>query len=122
MSEISINLRLNRKKDLRSRIKERVYDVNLKNSQMPTYDPLADEHLQDYFNSPHTSKHLIKLGLVFPHHHSFFLFSFQIEEDGTIVEERVFKKKQIHLDKLAKETKFVNQQTNRVLDHEIEVS
>jgi hypothetical protein len=53
-----------RSKTYKSRTKERTYDVNLATSQMISYDPLADEHLQDYFNSPHTRKHLVKLGLV----------------------------------------------------------
>ncbi len=46
------------------RIKERTYDINLATATMAPYDPLADEHLQDYFNAPNTRKHLIKLGLV----------------------------------------------------------
>jgi hypothetical protein len=48
-----------------SKIKERTYDINLAISTMPRYDPLADEHLQDYFNAPNARKHLLKLGLVF---------------------------------------------------------
>lgn len=47
-----------------ARVKERTYDVNLVNAAMPSYSPLMDEHLQDYFNSPVTRKHLLKLGLV----------------------------------------------------------
>jgi hypothetical protein len=46
------------------RIKERTYDINLATASMIPYDPLADDHLQDFFNSPHTRKHLLKLGLV----------------------------------------------------------
>ncbi|KAI9142840.1 hypothetical protein BKA69DRAFT_1064970, partial [Paraphysoderma sedebokerense] len=46
------------------RIRERTYDVNLVTTHMPTYEPLLDESLHDYFNSPVTRKHLEKLGIV----------------------------------------------------------
>ncbi|KAJ3341979.1 hypothetical protein HDU91_000604 [Kappamyces sp. JEL0680] len=68
---------------------------------MHPYEPLADEHLQDYFNSPHTRSHLI-------------------EEDGTVVDEKKFKKTQIQLDKLRNEERLSGQQLKRELDHGIE--
>jgi hypothetical protein len=49
------------------------------------YDPLTDEHLQDYFNIPVVRNHLENLGL--------------IEADGTIVDKRKFQRQQIFLDK-----------------------
>lgn len=64
LSLIDFAVTSSRNKTYQSRTKERTYDVNLTTSQMISYDPLADEHLQDYFNSPHTRKHLVKLGLV----------------------------------------------------------
>ncbi|KAJ3255082.1 hypothetical protein HK103_006625 [Boothiomyces macroporosus] len=89
-----------------SRIKERTYDVNLTTTNMLPYDPLADEHLQDYFNSPHIRDHLLKLGL--------------IDQEGNIVDEKRFKKNQIQLDKKAHEEKILGQQLERELDHDIE--
>ncbi|KAJ3312854.1 hypothetical protein HDV04_002664 [Boothiomyces sp. JEL0838] len=90
-----------------SRIKERTYDVNLTTTNMLPYDPLADEHLQDYFNSPHIRDHLFKLGL--------------IDQEGSIIDEKRFKKNQIQLDKKAHEEKILGQQLERELDHDIEV-
>ncbi|KAJ3323869.1 hypothetical protein HDV06_006458 [Boothiomyces sp. JEL0866] len=104
---LSNRIKFRKWKNHASRIKERTYDVNLTTTNMLPYDPLADEHLQDYFNSPHTRDHLIKLGLIDP--------------DGNIIDEKKFKKNQIQLDKKAHEEKILGQQLERELDHDIEV-
>eukprot|EP00842_Homolaphlyctis_polyrhiza_P000584 jgi/Hompol1/1526/HPOL_005620-RA len=90
------------------RTKERTYDVNLVNTQMPPYEPLMDEHLQDYFNSPITRSHLIRLGL--------------IDMEGNIIDAKIFKFNQIQLDKKAYEEALRKKQTERELDQDIELA
>lgn len=95
-------------------IKERTYDINLAATNMPAYAPLADEHLQDYFNSLKTRKHLLRLGLVIK-------INQKIDQEGNIIDEKLFKKNQIQLDKKEHEEKLLGQQLDRELNHDIEV-
>ena len=109
------NIYVRKWKSHSDRIKERTYDINLAATNMPAYAPLADEHLQDYFNSIKTRKHLLRLGLVLK-------INQKIDQDGNIIDEKLFKKNQIQLDKKEHEEKLLGQQLDRELNHDIEVS
>ncbi|KAI8853783.1 hypothetical protein BC829DRAFT_382110 [Chytridium lagenaria] len=90
------------------RVRERTYDVNLITTHMPIYEPLLDEYLQDYFSSPNTRKHLLKLGL--------------IDKNGRIIDPKAFKYNQIYLDKRQYEENVLKSQEERELDRDIEVA
>ncbi|KAJ3267599.1 hypothetical protein HK104_005755 [Borealophlyctis nickersoniae] len=90
------------------RVRERTYDVNLVTAHMPIYEPLLDEYLQDYFNSPNMRRHLTHLGL--------------IDKEGTITEPRAFKTSQVRLDKEQYLNSVVKKQEDMELDRDIEVS
>ncbi|KAJ3102257.1 hypothetical protein HDU97_000693 [Phlyctochytrium planicorne] len=90
------------------RVRERTYDVNLITTHMPIYEPLLDEYLQDYFSSPNTRKHLLRLGL--------------IDKDGRIIDAKTFKYNQIYLDKNQYENNVLKSQEERELDRDIEVA
>ncbi|KAK6096241.1 hypothetical protein MT418_004093 [Batrachochytrium dendrobatidis] len=108
-SEQHIPVYHERKRQLNlSRARERIYDVNLVSAQMPHYEPLLDANLQDYFNSPNTRNHLIRLGL--------------IDEEGNIVSAKLFKYSQIQLDKKEYEDAFRTRQIEREIDRDIELA
>ncbi|KAJ3331637.1 hypothetical protein HDU76_002644 [Blyttiomyces sp. JEL0837] len=90
------------------RLLERAYDVNLKTSHTPDYEPLSDTYLVDYFNSPRIRAHLMSMGL--------------IREDGSIVPARQFKLNQIRLEKEEYEQNVLKAQEERDLDREIEIA
>ncbi|KAL5033682.1 hypothetical protein RTP6_001615 [Batrachochytrium dendrobatidis] len=108
-SEQHIPVYHERKRQLNlSRAREKIYDVNLVSAQMPHYEPLLDANLQDYFNSPNTRNHLIRLGL--------------IDEEGNIVSAKLFKYSQIQLDKKEYEDVFRTRQIEREIDRDIELA
>ncbi|KAJ3179544.1 hypothetical protein HDU85_004817 [Gaertneriomyces sp. JEL0708] len=88
------------------RARERTYDVNLVSHHMPSYDPLTDEFLKDYFTSPHIHRHLLKLGL--------------IDREGHIVDQRRFKYNQIRQDRNEYEARLMRLAQEREFDREIE--
>ncbi|KAJ1344595.1 hypothetical protein BSLG_000118 [Batrachochytrium salamandrivorans] len=90
------------------REKERIYDVNLGNTQMPPYEPLMDIYLKDYFNNPTTRDHLIRLGL--------------IDKDGNIVDAKKFKYNQIELNKKAYREALSKKHLERDIDRDIELA
>ncbi|KAJ3082354.1 hypothetical protein HK102_001768, partial [Quaeritorhiza haematococci] len=90
------------------RVKERQYDINIVTTQMPPYEPLKDEYLQDYFNSPVVRKHLLKVGLI-DHH-------------GRIIDRKAFKYNQIRLDKKEYTSRILKRHFEQDLDREIEVA
>ncbi|KAJ3397903.1 hypothetical protein HDU92_000004 [Lobulomyces angularis] len=92
------------------RKRERNYDLNLVmpvNYNMPPYEPLLDEYLEDYFESKQNKKHLLKLGL--------------IDKQGHLVDAKTFKYNQIRLDKKEYETKILKLHDAKELDRDIEV-
>ncbi|KAI9007129.1 hypothetical protein BC832DRAFT_430574 [Gaertneriomyces semiglobifer] len=90
------------------RARERTYDVNLVSHHMPSYDPLTDEFLKDYFTSPHIHRHLLKLGL--------------IDREGHIVDQRRFKYNQIRQDRNEYEARLMRLAQEREFDREIEAA
>lgn len=46
------------------RKRERTYDLNLVCRELPQYDPLRDEFLSDFYNTPERRRHFRKMGLV----------------------------------------------------------
>ncbi|KAI9175869.1 hypothetical protein H9P43_006233 [Blastocladiella emersonii ATCC 22665] len=92
---------------LKQRAREKVYDVNLVSTGMPTYEPLLDDFLQDYFNLPSIREHLQKLKI--------------IDEDGYIVDEREFQYMQLAMDRAERNMQLEVEAQQRDLDREVEV-
>ncbi|TPX56384.1 hypothetical protein SpCBS45565_g08423 [Spizellomyces sp. 'palustris'] len=90
------------------RARERTYDVNLVTTHMPLYEPLLDEYLVDYFNSPKIRKHLVKLGLV--------------DDEGNIMDSRQFKCNQIRLDRMEHESQIMKKMEEREMDRAVETA
>ncbi|KAJ3241925.1 hypothetical protein HDU78_001630 [Chytriomyces hyalinus] len=88
------------------RERERVYDVNLVTREMPLYEPLLDEGLQDYFSSANIRKHLVNVGL--------------ISGDNRVIPKRQFNRNQVHLDRVAHEERNCKTEEERELDRNIE--
>ncbi|KAJ3404493.1 hypothetical protein HDU80_002785 [Chytriomyces hyalinus] len=88
------------------RERERVYDVNLVTREMPLYEPLLDEGLQDYFSSSNIRKHLVNVGL--------------ISGDNRVIPKRQFNRNQVHLDRVAHEERNCKTEEERELDRNIE--
>ncbi|KAI8821340.1 uncharacterized protein EV422DRAFT_527795 [Fimicolochytrium jonesii] len=88
--------------------RERIYDVNLVTTHMPTYEPLLDEYLSDYFNSPGIRKHLQKLGLV--------------DREGNITDNKEFKNKQVRLDREEYRHRILKKMEELEFDRQIEVA
>ncbi|KAJ3236569.1 hypothetical protein HDU81_010665 [Chytriomyces hyalinus] len=88
------------------RERERVYDVNLVTREMPLYEPLLDEGLQDYFSSSNIRKHLVNVGL--------------ISGDNHVIPKRQFNRNQVHLDRVAHEERNCKTEEERELDRDIE--
>ncbi|KAJ3160631.1 hypothetical protein HDU86_000390 [Geranomyces michiganensis] len=86
--------------------RERTYDVNLVTTHMPLYEPLLDEYLADYFNSPKIRQHLQRLGLV--------------DAEGNIVDAKRFKYNQIRLDQEQYQTNILKRMQELDFDREIE--
>ncbi|KAJ3015598.1 hypothetical protein HKX48_004459 [Thoreauomyces humboldtii] len=88
--------------------RERTYDVNLVTTNMPLYEPLLDEYLADYFNSPKIRSHLLKLGLV--------------DGTGRIIDPKRFKYNQIRLDRSEYRSRILKHMDDLDFDREVEVS
>lgn len=104
-----------------------MYDVNLITTNMPTYDPLKDNFLADYFRSPIIQKHLKKQGLVtkLPIH----LDCLQVNDEGVKVNERSLRalllrerlnEKQIR-EKHDADLKYINFDIERAIREEIKL-
>ncbi|KAJ3176071.1 hypothetical protein HDU87_005588 [Geranomyces variabilis] len=88
--------------------RERTYDVNLVTTHMPLYEPLLDEYLADYFNSPKIRQHLQKLGLV--------------DAEGNIIDAKRFKYNQIRLDQAQYQANIMKRMEELDFDRDIEVA
>jgi hypothetical protein len=76
--------------EIQTRIRERVYDVNLVTKEMPAYEPLLDDSLGGYFCSEGVRKHLANIGLI-------------DQKTGYVFTEREFQRKQLKKNRKVKD-------------------